>query len=126
MGGVTSRRFSGLTQEWAIAVAQQLDGFAGDHEPSLDDLWISGDLSLNVRYRIGRSLLALRVERLDVDPTSAGEPDDAAGLASNLLHSLHAPGEPEWVDSDGYVWWGDPPADGWPTVSSRNALAVLR
>lgn len=122
---VPTQTFRGLTRDWAVTVARQLGELAGDRDPRLDDLWISDDLALNVRYRIGRDLMAVRVERLDVDPTSAIEPVNSAQLASNLLHNLHAPAEPDWVDGDGYVWWGDRPAGGWSRLLSGTAVVVL-
>ena len=120
-----SQSFEGLTREWAESVATHFDEFAGDRQPAVDDLWVSVDLALHVRYRIGRDRLGGRFH-LDLDPTSSAAPTDAATLASILLHNLHASSEPEWVDGDGYVWWGDRPSLGWATVGDQERLLTLR
>jgi hypothetical protein len=88
---------------------------------------VTGDLALQVRYRLGNEKLALRVERLDVDPTSALEPSDSARLASDLLHTLHdAPAGDLWRDDRGYGWWGDEPTGGWAVLETGERLLTVR
>lgn len=120
-----TQTFEGLTAVWAESVATNSDAFAGDGQPLVDDLWVSTDLVLHVRYRIGADLLGGRFH-LDLDPTSQAAPTDSATLASLLLHNLHATGEPEWADCDGYVWWGERPARGWTAVADDERLITLR
>lgn len=107
-------------------MAVQFLRFAPANVSALDDLWVSDDLALLVRYRLRDERLAVRFGRLDVDPTSLLEPEDSAQLAVLLVHNLHASGENEWTDEDGYRWWGDPPAEGWPGMLSANRLRTLR
>ncbi|MDQ4119131.1 MAG: hypothetical protein M3235_19545 [Actinomycetota bacterium] len=122
----TSLRFEGLTPEWAIDVATQLDRFAHGRPPPVDDLWVASDLALLARYRLIDYSLAVRFARLDVDPTSSLEPVTSGQLASNLYHSFHSPSEWEWTDADGYLWWGDRPDRGWPTVMTGGRLLTVR
>lgn len=118
--------FAGLTAKWAEEVAVQFVRFAPANVSALDDLWVSDDLALLVRYRIRDGRLAVRFGRLDVDPTSLLEPEDSAQLATLLVHNLHASTAKEWTDDDGYRWWGDPPGDGWPNVLSGKRRRTLR
>lgn len=125
MPGVGSTPFSGLTPGWAEDVAIQFARFAPANVSALDDVWVSDDLALLVRYRLRDERLAVRFGRLDVDPTSLREPEDSAQLASLLVHNLHASTEKEWADMDGYRWWGDRPDGGWPGVLSANRLLTV-
>lgn len=117
--------FTGATTAWAADVARHLDRFAGHRVPSVDDLWVTDSPALLVRYRLGDLRLAARAQ-LDRDPTSWDTPTDSERLASNLLHSLHAPGDIEWTDDDRYGWWGDPPAEGWAALSAENRVTTVR
>ncbi len=121
--------FASLDQEWAVDVARRMRDLAltSGPEPRVDEVWVSRDLALQVRYHLGSSALAARFGRLDVDPTSWSTPSDSARLASDLFHNLHAaPDAPPWRDELGYGWWGDEPEDGWPTVADRERLLTLR
>lgn len=124
--GDTMMRFEGLTPEWAIDLAKEFDRIAADRPPPVDDLWISDDLALLVRYRLINYSLAVRIARLDVDPSSELEPKSSGQLASVLYHNLHSPSEWEWTDDDGYVWWGERPDGGWPAVLSGRRLLTVR
>lgn len=119
-------KFERLTPEWARDVAIQFDRIAGDRPPPVDDVWIDDDLALLVRYRLIDYALAARFARLDIDPTSQLEPSSSGQLASMLYHNLHSPSEWEWVDEDGYLWWGDRPDGGWTTVATADRLLTVR
>jgi hypothetical protein len=108
--------FRGLDAEWAVRVARDLVEISVEYRPNplIDHLWLTEQLVLSVRYRLGSHRLAARFARLDVDPTSGEPPSNSARLASDLFHNLHTRPEPgAWTDPDGYTWWGDPPDDGW-------------
>jgi hypothetical protein len=119
--------FESLTPEWAADVARRLHGFAQApaSDPQVEELWLTRDLALHIRYRLGNDHLATRIARLDVDPTSSNEPTDSARLASDLLHTLRdAPAIRPWRDDRGYDWWGDEPAGGWNEAGTGERLPV--
>lgn len=127
-GGPQSRTFTGLTKEWAVAVAHELRRLArsSGSAPLVEEIWLTSDLALNVRYRVGAETLAARFGRLDVDPTSLGVPHDSARLASDLLHNLHgAPDRRSWTDELGHEWWGDAPAQGWEAAAGGDRVLTL-
>jgi hypothetical protein len=100
-----------VTGDWAIAVARGVHRRSGSSPgPSIVEAWVGADLALFVRYRLGRRRLAARL-RLDTDPASGTPPRGAERLASVLFHALAAPNAYQYIDPDGYRWWGDPPAD---------------
>lgn len=120
--------FYGLSMEWAIAVLRDLEAINVRYRPNplIDEMWLTDDLVLSIRYRIGSRQLAARFARLDVDPTSGAAPFNSARLASDLFHNLHTQPEPDaWTDLDGYPWWGDPPPGGWEAaLSGRRILST--
>lgn len=120
--------FTGLTPEWAEQVARKVHGLGlrSTHSPRLAEVWLTQDLALHVRYHIGSDALAVRIGRLDVDPTSMGAPLDSARLASDLFHNLHdAPEARSWTDALGFGWWGDSPREGWAAVETRERVLTL-
>lgn len=119
--------FGGLDAEWARAVAHAVLRIAARYRtPALHEVWVTDDLTLHVRYAIGATKLAVRNAHLDVDPVSGGPPTHSARLASDVFHELHTdPGPDAWVDQQGYRWWGDEPADGWPSAASGDRLFAL-
>lgn len=120
--------FRGLNAEWAVRVARDLVEISEWYGPNplIDELWLTEQLVLSVRYRVGAQRLAARFARLDVHPGTGGPPSSSVGLASDLFQTLHTRREPDaWTDRDGYSWWGDPPSGGWPTVlSGRRILSI--
>jgi hypothetical protein len=116
-------RYTGVTAEWAVAVARGVHRRGVDlPPPTIDEVWVGCDLALYVRYRVGARPVAARF-RLDVDPTFGDPPSDADLLASDIFHRLRAdPGPDAFVDEEGYRWWSDdPPNAGW-----RATLPALR
>jgi hypothetical protein len=87
---------------------------------------VGADLTLYVRYRHGRRKLGARL-RLDHDPISGTAPRGAERLASVLFHNLTAaPAGQDFIDPDGYRWWGDdPPAEDWTAAVHRVRIITI-
>jgi hypothetical protein len=120
--------FTTLDAAWAVDVARHMHrlGLANGPAPRVDEIWVSADLALQVRYHLGPSAWAVRFAHLDIDPTSAAAPIDSARLASDLLHDLHAaPQQAAWHDALGHGWWGDEPAGGWPALDDHARILTL-
>jgi hypothetical protein len=101
----------GVTADWAAAVVRGVHRSSLDvPPPTIDETWLDAELVLYVRYRLGRKKLAARF-RLDVDPVTGGAPTDADELATALFHCLRSGGPGDFVDPNGYRWWGHEPPD---------------
>lgn len=119
--------YGGLDAEWAGAVARGVMRISAHYSvPAVHEVWVTDDLALQVRYVIGSDALAVRNAHLDVDLVSDGPPTHSARFASDIFHDLHTdPGPDAWRDEQGYRWWGDEPAGGWPVVVGAERLVTL-
>ena len=115
-----------VTGDWAIAVARGVHRrSATPPGPTIDEVWVGADLALYVRYRLGRRKVGARL-RLDTDPTSGTAPRGAERLASVLFHFLSGPAACQFIDPDGYRWWGDDPrGDDWSTALHRVRIMTI-
>ena len=119
--------YAGVTGQWAVSVARRVHRCGAETSPPIiDETWVSIDLALYIRYRVGAHKLAARF-RLDVDPSSGAWPTNADRFASALFHALPtAPQHDAFVDEQGYRWWSAAvPQSGWAAaVHSRRIVTI--
>lgn len=113
-----------LTSDWSAKVARALVELVNHEEaqnlnpPQIDECWVSKDLAIYLRYRIGMDRdikVGTRITDSNIDPTSAGYALDPEQQALYFLHDIATAPPPEWTDRFGYGWFGyrSPPRDSW-------------
>ncbi|MGK8501791.1 hypothetical protein [Nocardia asiatica] len=126
-------------RQWAVAVAENLVWLAGRPHSlhTVDECWIDTGTAMCLRYSNTVGRFAARFAHLEVSPITGPlsptlrEHDSGSAVqqASNLFTVRLGGGPPErweWTDPDGRRWWGDSPADGWPSVLlPRNRLVTI-
>ena len=105
---------------------------------SIEECWISADLSLMFAYQLVGNALGGRFADLHICP-STGTPLDpaqrgvssssAGGYAMHMFYGVPVcAGVPEieWTAPDGRRWWGVVPEQGWPSVVAGSRLVSIR